>query len=84
MQAHYPNRLHNAYFRNLSPVMSTFISLTSPFMDPKTAAKLHVDQDPLEEGAVDAENLVKDWGGKATVSQIRIGSARRGVANFAA
>jgi hypothetical protein len=53
-------------------------------MDPKTAAKLHVDQDPLEEGAVDAENLVKDWGGKATVSQIRIGSARRGVANFAA
>lgn len=77
MQAHYPNRLHNAYFRNLSPVMSTFISLTSPFMDPKTAAKLHVDQDPLEEGAVDAENLVKDWGGRATVSLISSGAEHR-------
>lgn len=48
--------------------MSTFIPLTYPFMDPKTAAKFHIDEDPLQEGAVDADTLIKEWGGKSTVS----------------
>ena len=68
MQAHYPNRLHNVYFRNMSPIMSTFIPLTYPFMDPKTAAKFHIDEDPLQEGVVDADTLIREWGGKSTVS----------------
>lgn len=51
----------------MSPIMSTFIPLTYPFMDPKTAAKLHIDQDPLQEGAVDAQNLIREWGGESTV-----------------
>lgn len=37
-------------------------------MDPKTAAKFHIDEDPLQEGAVDADTLIKEWGGKSTVS----------------
>jgi hypothetical protein len=68
MQSHYPNRLHKAYFRNLSPIMSAFIPLTYPFMDPKTAAKINIEQDPLQQGTIDAQNLIREWGGENTVS----------------
>ncbi|KAJ9099231.1 hypothetical protein QFC21_004111 [Naganishia friedmannii] len=68
MQSHYPNRLHKAYFRNLSPIMSAFIPLTYPFMDPKTAAKLNIEQDPLEQGTIDAQSLLREWGGENTFS----------------
>ncbi|KAJ9116434.1 hypothetical protein QFC22_004876 [Naganishia vaughanmartiniae] len=68
MQSHYPNRLHKAYFRNLSPIMSAFIPLTYPFMDPKTAAKIHIEQDPLQQGTIDAQNLLREWGGENTFS----------------
>lgn len=52
----------------MSPIMSTFIPLTYPFMDPKTAAKFHIDEDPLKDGVVDADTLIEEWGGKSTVS----------------
>ncbi|KAJ9124704.1 hypothetical protein QFC24_003071 [Naganishia onofrii] len=48
--------------------MSAFIPLTYPFMDPKTAAKINIEQDPLQQGTIDAQNLIREWGGENTFS----------------
>jgi hypothetical protein len=70
LQNHYPNRLHSAYFRNMSPIMASFLPCTYPFLDPRTRAKFKVDADPLEDGIVEKSQLLKEWGGDAVVSWI--------------
>jgi hypothetical protein len=56
--------------------MAAFLPLTYAFLDQRTRAKLRIDMDPLEEGVVQREDLLVDWGGdaKVRVRKLRFGA----------
>lgn len=68
MQQHYPDRLAIAYFKHLPSVFQAFVPIITQFMDPATVAKLKIDVDPVEDGAVELNKLHVNWGGAVDVS----------------
>lgn len=64
LQDHYPERLGLAIFINLPFIVTTFLKIIMPFVDPVTREKVKFNPDIIGEGIFSPDMVMKDgWGG---------------------
>ncbi|TRM64418.1 CRAL-TRIO domain-containing protein [Schizophyllum amplum] len=66
LQEHYPERLGRALVIRIPFLVSAFLKMIMPFVDPVTRDKIRLNPSPVKEGLFAAEEIMTDaWGGKA-------------------
>jgi hypothetical protein len=62
-RSHYPERLGLALIINVPFLITVFLNLIMPFVDPVTREKIKLNPKVVEEGIIDADQVMKEWGG---------------------
>jgi len=63
LQSHYPERLGLALIINVPFLVTMFLNLIMPFVDPVTREKIKINPKVVEQGIIDADQVIKEWGG---------------------
>ncbi|KAL1738097.1 CRAL-TRIO domain-containing protein, partial [Schizophyllum fasciatum] len=66
LQEHYPERLGRALIIRIPFLVSAFLKMIMPFVDPITRDKIRLNPSPVKEGLFAPEEIMSEaWGGKA-------------------
>ncbi|KAL1726068.1 CRAL-TRIO domain-containing protein [Schizophyllum commune] len=66
LQEHYPERLGRALIIRIPFLVSAFLKMIMPFVDPVTRDKIRLNPSPVKEGLFAPEEIMTEaWGGKA-------------------
>ncbi|KIJ52629.1 hypothetical protein M422DRAFT_26201 [Sphaerobolus stellatus SS14] len=63
LQSHYAERLGLALIINIPYLVTLFLNLIFPFVDPVTRAKIKINPKVVEDGIIESEETMKEWGG---------------------
>ncbi|KAF8311704.1 CRAL/TRIO domain-containing protein [Clavulina sp. PMI_390] len=66
LQNHYPERLGRACVINIPMVVSFFLKIVMPFVDPNTREKVFLNQDVIKTGLYTPAEITTKWGGTVT------------------